>query len=361
MTKKVRWRRLIRCGLCFAVTVGLMNYFIPSLDQAVQTSHRQIDLRKYQSNFPILSPSIEPRVTDFEDLFVLVIVSTSPNDEMKRRDTIRRTWGNCDKTNNNNKWKVVFMMGKSLSSDRNEKLMAEHKRYGDLLIADYIDKYRNITTKLLMSFKWATRIRCNYILKTDSDVYVDIPELMKWLLNRGHPNSLYAGILHGGTVIRKRGHRHYVSKDEFSLDYYPPFCKGAMYVLSTSLLPKMLDLSRQVTRIGPDDAYVGLLADQLGISAVRIEGFFQRRPNFLWLISECELRDLLAIGDFLTPSQLNYIHEVKHAKTSGQGFDASHSLCVSLYMKLSLLRLFCVICLPSLFFFGYRRSKTRIS
>ena len=113
-----------------------MNYFIPSLDQEVQTSHRQIDLRKYQSNFPILSPSIEPRVTDFEDLFVLVIVSTSPNDEMKRRDTIRRTWGNCDKTNNNYKWKVVFMMGKSSNSDKNEKLMAEHKRYGDLLIAD---------------------------------------------------------------------------------------------------------------------------------------------------------------------------------------------------------------------------------
>ena len=82
--------------------------------------------------------------------------------------------------------------------------------------------------------------------------------------------------------------------------------------------------------------------------------------DFLWLISECELRDLLAIGDFLTPSQLNYIHEVKHAKTSGQGFDASHSLCISLYMKLSLLRLFCVICLTCLVIFGYRRCTTRI-
>lgn len=36
-----------------------------------------------------------------------------------------------------------------------------------------------------------------------------------------------------------------MTKDELSSDYYPQFCKGAMYVL--------------VTRIGPDDAYVGLL------------------------------------------------------------------------------------------------------
>lgn len=50
-----------------------------------------------------------------------------------------------------------------------------------------------------------------------------------------------------------------MTKDELSSDYYPQFCKGAMYVLLANLLPKMLDLSRQVTRIGPDDAYVGLL------------------------------------------------------------------------------------------------------
>ena len=54
-----------------------------------------------------------------------------------------------------------------------------------------------------------------------------------------------------------------MTKDELSSDYYPQFCKGAMHVLLANLLPKILDLSRQVTRIGPDDAYVGLLTDQL--------------------------------------------------------------------------------------------------
>lgn len=353
MLMKVRFRRVIRVGLCFAGIAALIYLLVRLF---VPPSHRRIDLRKYQSNFPILSPSIEPRVTDFEDLFVLVIVSTSPDDKMKRRDTIRRTWGKCDKTNNDYKWKVVFMMGKSLNSDMNEKLMAEHKQHGDLLIADYIDKYRNITTKLLMSFKWATQIRCNYILKTDSDVYVDIPELIKWMLNRGDPNSLYGGVLYRGIVVRDTSHRHYVTKDDLSLNYYPQFCKGSMYVLSASLLPKMLDLSRQVTRIGPDDAYVGLLADQLGISPVGIDRFFQKSllPYIFWFMSKCELRDLLGIGDSLTPSQLNYIHEVKHASS------ASYYLCISLLEKFFLFILFLIIltCLP---FLGRRRFSTRIS
>ena len=65
-----------------------------------------------------------------------------------------------------------------------------------------------------------------------------------------------------------------MTKDELSSDYYPQFCKGAMYVLLASLLPKMLDLSRQVTRIGPDDAQLGLLKDQLGISTVGVGDCF---------------------------------------------------------------------------------------
>ena len=40
-------------------------------------------------------------------------------------------------------------------------------------------------------------------------------------------------------------------------------------------------------------------------------------------MSKCELRDLLGIGDSLIPSQLNYIHEVKHASS------VSYYLCIS--------------------------------
>lgn len=353
MLKQVRLRRVIRVGLCFAGTVALICLFIRLF---VPPSHHRIDLRKYQSNFAIMSPLIAPQVTDFEDFFILVIVSTSPDDKTKRRDAIRRTWGNCDKTHIKYKWKILFMMGKSSSSDVNEKIMAEHKQHGDLLIADYIDRYRNITTKLLVAFKWATQITCNYILKTDNDVYVDIPELIKWLLNRGDRNSLYGGVLYRGIVVRDRRHRHYVSKDELSLDYYPTFCKGSMYVLSASLLPKMLELSRLVTRIGPDDAYVGLLADQLGISPVGVEGFFQKSflPYIFRFISKCELRDLLGIGDSLTPSQLDYIHEVKYASS------ATYYLCISVLEKFFLLLSF-LVTLTCLLLLGCRRFPKRNS
>ena len=133
---------------------------------------------------------------------------------------------------------------------------------------------------------------------------------LKWLLNRGDRHSLYTGVLQlctGRLVVREKGGSHYVTKDELSSDNYAQFCKGSMYVLLASLLPKMLDLSRQVTRIGPDDALVGLLTDQLGISTVGVEGLFWIRPNiYMWFMSEYESRDLLGISDSLIPSQFNY-------------------------------------------------------
>lgn len=356
MKWKMARRRFVRFALYIAAITALI-YFIKSL--LVPPSHRRIDLRKYGRNFHIISPYVEPRGYFEEDLFILVVVSSSPKkqENVERRNAIRRTWGKFDRTQKY-KWKVVFMMGKDSSKHMNDRIMAEHEKYGDLLIGDYTDTYRNITTKLLMAFQWASRIKCNYILKTDSDVYIDIPKLIKWLIVQRDKNSFYGGVLYRGIVVRNTAHRHYVTKDDLSLDYYPQFCKGSMYVLSARLIPKMVDLSRQVTRIGPDDAYIGILADQLGISPVRIEGLLQKSylHRFVYFISYCELRDLIGIGDSLTPSQVNYIHEVKYIKTAPRT-GAFHSLCISVHMKFFLLLLFCFTCL---LIFGYRRCNRRI-
>ena len=98
------------------------------------------------------------------------------------------------------------------------------------------------------------------------------------------------------------------------------------------------------------------LLPQLGISSEGIDRFFQKSllPYIFWFMSKCELRDLLGIGDSLTPSQLNYIHEVKHAPS------ASYYLCISLLEKFFLFILFLIIltCPP---FLGRRRFSTRIS
>lgn len=272
---------------------------------------------------------------------------------------IRQTWGNLDRNRlpDDHHWKVVFMMGKAETDETNEAIMSEYQRYGDLIIGNYTDRYRVITTKVLMAFQWASQIRCSYILKTDDDVYVDVPKLAHWLMKvLKKPTSFYGGVVYSGKVVRDKTHRHYISREDLSLDYFPAFCKGFMYVVSWSLIPKMVDLSRHVTRIGPDDAYVGLLAYELGISPVKIEGFL----NAGWLhwcvsfISLCQLRELLGIGDSLTPDQVSYVDQVKMSVLDSQRY----TVCISLHTKLYLLLFF----FPTfLLYLIYRRCCRRIS
>ena len=352
----LRRRRYFRLILCTAVIVFLALLVKNIIDHFTQPS-RRTDIRKYPSNYDIMSPVAEPRGHSEQPLFFLVIVSSSPSNA-DRRTVIRQTWGNVDtkRLPGDNPWNVVFMMGKAETDETNEAVMAEYERYGDLIIGGYTDQYRTIVTKVLMAFHWASQIRCSYILKTDDDVYVDVPKLAQWLINvRRNPTSFYGGVVYSGDVVRDKTHRHYVSQEELPLDYFPAFCKGFMYVISWSLIPKMVEVSRHVTRIAPDDAYVGLLAYQLGISPVRIEGFLQAGwlHRVVSFISLCQLRDLIGIGDSLTPDQVNYVDQVKMSVSNTERY----TFCISLHTKLYLLLFFF---LTFLLIFIYRRCGRRV-
>ena len=338
--------RYLRIALC-VVGILLIAFCIGGIKNHFSSKgmkNGQIDLRNHEKNLPIMSPIIEPRDFSKQSLFLLVIVSSSPNkqENANRRKMLRRTWANINGAHipSDLAWKVVFMLGKPPNHEMNRSIMAEREKHGDLLVGDYKDEYRNITTKLLMAFQWASQIKCNYILKTDDDVYVDIPKLFMWLRTQGDNNSFYGGVLNNGVVVRDKAHRHYVSPEDLSLDYYPVYCKGSMYVLSSDLVPKMVELSKQIKRIGPDDAYVGLLAYHLGVRSVKIQEFFQNSILYLFigLISTCQFQKLMGIGDSLTPYQVHYIHQLKTTNSNSEKF---FPVCISLYMKFCLLFFLC--------------------
>ncbi|CAH2084334.1 unnamed protein product [Euphydryas editha] len=87
-------------------------------------------------------------------------------------------------------FKLVFLLG--LPSQENdteiqEKIEEEVDKYGDVIQEGFIDSYNNLTLKSIMMLKWVTN-NCNesvrYILKTDDDMYVNVPQLVQNLRNR---------------------------------------------------------------------------------------------------------------------------------------------------------------------------------
>ena len=348
--RRARWLLIT-----FLVTVFIIGYnILKSLYPVFNTP--RFDLRK-QNNLPIILPVTEPQGVE-RDLSLLIIVSSSPNKEenARKREMLRRTWGSMSSNKDEYRWKVLFMMGKTLIAETDKSIMAEHRRYGDLLIGDYHDSYRTITTKLLMAFNWASKKRFKYILKTDDDVYVNIPKLINWIVTQGNPSSFYGGILYRGNVVRNSRHKHYVSKEDLPIDHYPVYCKGAMFVMSQSLVSDVTALSTKIPRIPVDDAYVGLLVNHLEVTPTEIPGFFQKSYLhwFVSFISSCQFKEIVGIGDSLTPRQMNYIHQEMNSASTSENLS---SFCISLHMKLFIFVFLCAVSLLVLLL--YCRIKFR--
>ncbi|KAJ8982668.1 hypothetical protein NQ317_017658 [Molorchus minor] len=108
---------------------------------------------------------------------LLVLVHSSPNNFEKRR-TIRETWGK-----NSDSVKVLFMIGSVASSYLQRDLENENDMYNDFVQGSFLDTYRNITYKHVMIFKYVIYHcpQAKYILKTDDDVFVNIPSMENFL------------------------------------------------------------------------------------------------------------------------------------------------------------------------------------
>lgn len=269
-------------------------------------------------NFTFVEPSVAPRMPS-QELLLLVLVSSAPGSDYQfARSAIRNTWGNSDECRNTNdsskrtscRWKVVYLVGKSYNESLDSQIKDEAQIFNDILVGNFHDSYVNLVIKLFMGFSWASKVNCRFVLKADDDIYVRVPKLVSWL--RHAPSPLYAGHVH-----RKVG----VSRDpkernplppgsSFNEKFYPPYCLGAFYVLSRSVIP---DILKAVNRWRPwpiEDTYIGVLARDVGVSPTDIYGFVltARASRNLPRLTDCQWACTIALGHRLTPSHLQLVH-----------------------------------------------------
>ena len=123
-------------------------------------------------------------------------------------------------------------MGQSENSTVNELLEKEFHNHNDILqLNDFNDSYKNLTTKIMKSLKWAA-IYCKnaqYVLRINDDVMVNTFSLINYFKNITYKqNQLYGHLLRRTRPIRFQ-HKHQVSKFEFDRDFYPDYPEGKKY------------------------------------------------------------------------------------------------------------------------------------
>lgn len=159
------------------------------------------------------------------------------------------------------------------------------------LTGDYLDTYRNLTTKVVHGFTWAANhCKPSYVLKTDDDCFVNVPLLLQFLSKYNPvPDKLYVGkIRWSAPVIRDPNSRWYVSKTEYPKQRYSPYAIGAGYIFSYDVLEKLVHFSDKIHIFPNEDAFVGTVLNAAGVRPTYSERFVSHSGpwqtcNFLYL------------------------------------------------------------------------------
>lgn len=171
-----------------------------------------------------------------ESLILLVLVHTSPS-HYDKRTTIRETWG--QKRDN---VRLLFAVGSVANQTVMDDISKENAYYGDILQGNFVDSYRNMTYKHVMLLKYVIYHCPNakYILKTDDDVFVNMPRFLDFLTydlsSTGLSNLLFCTPYENARARRSFRSKWRVTYEEFSDRYYPNYCPGWSLLYSPDVL-----------------------------------------------------------------------------------------------------------------------------
>lgn len=215
---------------------------------------------------------------------------------------------------------VLFMLGVPGEAARpslQEAVRFEHERYGDIVQGNYVDSYRNLTHKAISALKYVTQ-NCPdvaYVLKTDDDVFVNVFSLARYLTG-AWPAAGAAAVAPGRgarfprtrtlpprdddspvpataaataddlflsclvwyrmRVVRDQTSKWYVSTEDWEQEYFPPYCSGAAYILTTPTALALYNASLYTPFFWIDDLYItGVLAMRLGIKHHKFTSAYQ--------------------------------------------------------------------------------------
>lgn len=237
---------------------------------ALATSKRAVTFGKPVNphNFEyIVNPS---GLCQDRDLTYIVYVHTAPMN-FKKRQMIRQTWGS-KKVMMNYRMRTIFCMGVVDDEVTMQRVLMESSRYGDIMVKDFQDTYRNLTHKAVAALKWVSEHCPNvtYVIKSDDDILIDMDALMGILASKtvqdyGTKKIILCNLWSNMKVIRDKRSKWYISEDEFAEDFFPPYCSGSVYIMTWDVVRDMYEASRYTEFFWVDDFYVtGLLVQKIG-------------------------------------------------------------------------------------------------
>lgn len=211
-----------------------------------------------------------------KNLHFIIYVHSAPRN-YKKRQTIRQTWG-ARSVLKKYHMRVVFIMGVVADQTVMDQVRLESNTYGDIVVENFLDTYRNLTYKAIAGLKWVSNYcdAVTYVIKSDDDILIDMPALMEQMNSTeirsyGTKNIIMCNQWVRMKVIRDKKSKWYISKEEFPDDYFPPYCSGSVFIMTSDAVHKLFWASLGTKFFWVDDFYLtGLLVKKVGIEHKRL-------------------------------------------------------------------------------------------
>ena len=197
---------------------------------------------------------------------LLLIMITTKHEHIVKRTTIRRTWMSIAR-NGTSGVRYVFILGKTNDFELSQGTRIENEYYTDIITGNFVDSYLNLTLKTIFGFQWAVNNcqRVKYVMKTDDDVYVNIPALLTKLSHVNNEDNFTLGHLWvDAKPARNKNNKWYLSYDEYPNDTFPDYLQGLGYVLSMNLVRQVVKVHTNVPFFPFEDIYIGMCLKSIG-------------------------------------------------------------------------------------------------
>lgn len=225
-----------------------------------------------------------------EEMQLLILITSQPKHAAQRM-AIRQTWGHF---NNRHNISIAFMLGKSRDEAVNQANSKENSVHGDLITGNFIDSYNNLTLKTISYLQWVDE-NCNrvkYILKTDDDVFINIPRLMNFLETRHRKRVIYGRTCFRWKADRNPKSKYYLTVEEYPVMFYPLFCSGPAYVLTGDIVHDLYMKALKTDYIKLEDVFLtGIVAKSLRIRRISAHDFYNRRVMY----DACVVQNIISI------------------------------------------------------------------
>jgi hypothetical protein len=229
----------------------------------------------YESGFDIANVELCPDLG--RNLKVLVAITSAPSHKDARM-AIRQTWGHYGQRSD---VKIAFLLGLTNDPELAKDMTDENKLYGDLISGHFLDSYDNLTLKTVSLLEWVDNY-CNnvkFILKTDDDMFINIPKLLKFIEKHANDKrTIFGRLAVKWKPIRNKNSKYYVSPSQYQPGILPDFTTGPAYLMTGDVVHDLYIVALSTTYLKLEDVFTtGIVAQDIKIKRTHVNEFYNRR------------------------------------------------------------------------------------